>query len=108
MPRLTTYGLEVELVKKVSQPLATELAQLFGIPRELIALQVNQDLFIQDGQEQKGSPFLELCLFDRGQEKEDQAVQLITKHFKEQGCPELDVYLTKLERRRYYENGQHF
>lgn len=108
MPRLTTYGINSKIVKKVCCPLADDLAHLLGIPREYIAFRVNQDLFIQDGEEVQGDPFVEVCLFDRGQEKEDEIAKIVTKHFRAQGCEAIDVYLTRLERRRYFENGEHF
>jgi len=108
MPRITTYAIDIEVVKKASSPIADEIAALISIPREYVIFQVNQDSFIKDGKVATADPFIEVCLFDRGLDKEDLIAQIITREFKSAGCPAPDVYLTRLERRRYFENGEHF
>ena len=81
---------------------------LLGISKDLVTIQVNRDIFIHEGAERSGDAFIEICLFDRGQEKEDQIAKTVTNAFKNAGVPALDIYLTNLEKRRYFENGEHF
>lgn len=108
MPRLTTYALDVETVQKISGELIFEVSKIIGCPSEYVTLQANQDLFIRDGKAVKGDPFVEICLFERGEEKEDLVAKAITELFARHGIPAVDIYLTHLSRRRYYEDGEHF
>lgn len=108
MPRLTTYALDLSTVQKMSADLVQETAAVIGCPAEYVTLQANLDAFIRDGQLVKGDPFVEVCMFEREQDKEDQLAQLLTNIFKRHGIPAVDIYLTHLSRRRYYENGEHF
>lgn len=108
MPRLTTYALDVQLVQELSKSLIPEIASLLECPTDYVTLQANQDVFIRDGKAVKAYPFVEICLFEREQEKEDELAHLVTRIFKQQGVPAVDIYLTHLSRRRYYENGEHF
>ncbi len=108
MPRFTTYGLDIFSVQKFSSELIKESAALFACPSEYVTLQVNQDLFVSEGKVVKGDPFIEICLFEREQEKEDELALLVTKLLKCYDISSVDIYLTHLSRRRYYENGEHF
>lgn len=108
MPRLTTHAIPLEVVQRASGPMTDELVALLGIPREHFALEVRNDIFVQDGALVAGDPFVEVALFDRGPEAEDQTARLITRHLQEAGCPHVDVYLVRLERHRYYEDGEQF
>ena len=108
MPRLTTYALDLDIVQKISTDLIKETATLIGCPDEYVTLQVNQDVFLRAGQIVKGDPYIEVCMFEREQEKEDQLALLLTDLFKRYGIAGVDIYLTHLSRRRYYENGEHF
>lgn len=108
MPRITTHAIALETVKKASGPMTEELAALLGVPREHFAIEVRTDPFVREGAVVPGDPFVEVALFDRGAEVEAQAARLITRHFQAAGCPHLDVYLQRLERHRYYEDGVPF
>lgn len=108
MPRITTHALSLDTVRKVSGPLTAELAALLGVPQEHFAIEVRADPFVAGGVLVPGDPFIELALFDRGAEAEAQAARLITRHFQDAGCPHLDVYLVRLERHRYFEDGVPF
>jgi phenylpyruvate tautomerase PptA (4-oxalocrotonate tautomerase family) len=55
-----------------------------------------------------GDPFVEVALFDRGVEAEDAIAAVVTRHFKAALGSAPDVYLVRLERRRYFEDGAHF
>jgi len=108
MPRITTHAIPLELVQRVSGPLTDALVALLGIPREHFAFEVRRDAFVQDGNLVSGDPFVEVALFDRGPEAEDQVARLVTRHLEQAGCPHVDVYLVRLERHRYYEDGVPF
>lgn len=108
MPRITTHAIPLEIVQKASRVLTDELVALLGIPREHFSFEVRGDPFVQDGAVVPGDPFVEVALFDRGSEAEDLVARLITRHLQQAGCPHVDVYLVRLERPRYYENGEPF
>ena len=108
MPRITTHAIPLEIVMKVSGPLTDDLSALFGIPREHFSLEVRDGNFVRDGALVPGDPFVEMALFDRGPELEDQAARAVTRHLQAAGCPHLDLYLCRLERHRYYEDGEPF
>lgn len=108
MPRITTHAIPLEIAQRASGAIAEELATLLGVPREHISLEVRSDPFVRDGAVVPGDPFVEVALFDRGAEAEDRAARLITRHLQQAGCPHVDVYLTRLERHRYYEDGEPF
>lgn len=108
MPRITTHALPLDTVKALSRPLTEELAAMTGIPREHFTLEVRQDPFVFDGAEVSGDPFIEVAMFDRGPELEGRMARAITRHFQAAGCPHLDVCILRLERSRYYEDGEPF
>ena len=108
MPRITTYSINPSIVKKAAQAIAVEVSKLIAIPQEYVVIQVNQDIFLQGENQVEGEPFVEVSLFDRGQEKEDEVARIITRELNRAGCPAVDIYLTRLEKRRYFENGEHF
>lgn len=108
MPRITTHALPLPLVQAVSRALTDELVALTGVPREHFTLEVRQDPFVADGEPVPGDPFVEVSMFDRGPEVEAAVARAITRNFQACGCPHLDVYLHRLERQRYYEDGEPF
>lgn len=108
MPRITTHAIPLALVQAASRALTDELVALIGVPREHFTLEVRQDPFVADGELVSGDPFVEVALFDRGAEVETEIARTITRNFQAAGCPHLDVYLRRLERPRYYEDGEPF
>ena len=108
MPRITTHAVPLQVVKQASPSLVDELVALTGVPREHFTIQVREDPFVMDGEVVPGHSFVEVALFDRGQDTEDAVALAITRHLKAAGCPAPDVYMVRLERRRYFEDGTHF
>jgi len=108
MPRISTHAIPLEVVLKASGPLVEELAGFLGIPREHFSLEVRNDPSVRDGALVAGDPFVEVALFDRGAQVEDQVARAITRHLQGAGCLHLDLYLRRLERPRYYEDGLPF
>lgn len=108
MPRITTYGVSTDIIKKISRELISELAEITNTPRDHFNIRVNLDAFVFDGEEATPDAFVEVCLFNRSEAIEDSIAATITKHFHAGGIASVDVYLTQLNRRKYFENGSHF
>ncbi|WP_055666953.1 DUF1904 domain-containing protein [Desnuesiella massiliensis] len=108
MPALKFKGIEVEKLRFASKELIDELEQLLQCPRSYFTLEVIQSIFVRDGELVKGSPVVEVAWFDRGQETQDEAAKVITKHVNAMGYKEVDVIFMNLEKNKYYENGEHF
>lgn len=108
MPRITTHAIPLDVVRRVSASLVDELVALTGVPRAHFAIQVRADPFVVDGAIVAGDPFVEIALFDRGQAAEDAIAAAVTRHLAEALGAAPDVYLVRLERRRYFEDGKHF
>lgn len=109
MPRITTHAIPLDVVRRASTPLLDELVQLTGTARAHFTIEVRTDAFVFDGALVPGDPFVEVGLFDRGPEQEDAIARAVTRHFQQAlGGVAPDVYLVRLERRRYFEAGEHF
>ncbi len=108
MPRITTHAIPLDIVKRASKPMVDELVALLGVPREHFAIEVCEHPFVLDGDVAATHPFVEVALFDRGSKAEDGLARIITRHLREAGCASLDLYLLRMERHRYYENGEPF
>ncbi len=108
MPRITTSAIPIEVVRRASKPLVDELVALLNIPREHFAIEARQDASVRDGEVVPGDPFVEVSLFEREPGIEDRIARIVTRHLQAAGCPHLDLYLTRLERHRYYEDGEPF
>jgi Domain of unknown function (DUF1904) len=108
MPILKVNGVEAKKLCNVSKELIDELEILLQCPREYFSLEVLQSLCIKDGEFVEVSPRIEVAWFDRGQEIQDMAAKIITKHINAIEYPNVDIVFTCLERSRYYENGEHF
>jgi hypothetical protein len=85
-----------------------DLQDLLKCPREYFSITVDQAIYIFDGKQVDGPPMVEVSWFDRGQEVQDLAAKIITKHTKTIGCENLDVIFFPLKENNYYENGEHF
>lgn len=107
MPQLRFHAFTEDKVKALSLPLTQELATLTGVPREYFVLERLHSTYIHDGQVVLGHPFIEVYCFDRGTEMFDKMAKAITNHVRAVGFPEVDISFLLLERRRYYENGEH-
>ncbi|MFL0267114.1 DUF1904 family protein [Candidatus Clostridium radicumherbarum] len=108
MPALKFKAINTEKLRRISKELIDELEDLLQCPRSYFSLEIPQVLFIMDGEYVAGSPVVEVAWFDRGQEVQDKAAQIITKYVNTMGYKDVDVIFTKLKENRYYENGEHF
>lgn len=108
MPLLRLKSIEDKKACAISKVLIDELQELLQCPRDYFSIELIQSKFIADGEFIERSPMVEISWFDRGQEVQDTAAKIITKHINSIGYKNIDVIFHHLEKSRYYENGEHF
>lgn len=108
MPALRLKSIQAKKACTISKELIDELQDLIQCPREYFSIEVDQSVFIIDGEFVEGSPVVEVFWFDRGQEIQDMAAKIITKFVISIGYVSVDIIFHALEKSRYYENGEHF
>lgn len=108
MPIIKFNAIEKNSVRQISKDLVDELQQLLQCPRAYFSLEVIMSEYIKDGEIVSGPPVVEVAWFDRGQEVQDHAARIITKHTHCAGYQNVDVIFTALHENKYYENGEHF
>jgi hypothetical protein len=108
MPLLRIRAIEPKKVRVISKAMIDELERLLQCPRDYFVVEVIHSTFILDGEEVEGAPVVEVSWFDRGQELQDKAAEIITKYVRLVGYINCDVIFMPLEKEKYYENGKHF
>ena len=108
MPMLKIKGIGVANICKISKELIDELQELLQCPRDYFSLSVEQAVYIRDGEIVDGDPVVEVSWFDRGQEVQDKAAEIVTKCINSFGYTSVDVIFMVFDENRYYENGEHF
>lgn len=108
MPHIRFRGVEAEDIKKISKELIDNLESIIGCPRDYFVIEVVNSLFISEGREFKGYPFVEVAWFKRSQEIQDKAAEEITKAVGTFSSSTIDVAFTEYKEDSYYENGKHF
>lgn len=108
MPALKIKSIEDTKVCEISKALIDDLEELLQCPRDYFSIELVQSKFVADGEYVTGPPMVEVAWFDRGQEVQDTAAKIITKHINSIGYTSVDVIFHHLEESRYYENGEHF
>jgi hypothetical protein len=108
MPALRLRAIDLNKALTISKLMIDDLQELIQCPREYFTIEVVQSSFIMDEKVVDGLPMVEVLWFDRGQEVQDKAALIITKHINTLGYKNLDVVFQDLEKSRYYENGEHF
>jgi hypothetical protein len=108
MPRITTHAISLDTVRRASKAMVDELTDLLQVPREHFAIEVCEHPFVLDGEVVHSHPFVEVALFDRGAKAEEGVARIITRHLRDAGCGSVDLYLVRLERHRYFEDGEPF
>ncbi|MBC2722890.1 MAG: DUF1904 family protein, partial [Desulfosporosinus sp.] len=91
MPQIKIRGVETDTIRKLSNQLIDELAQLTLSPKDDFTLEVMNSTYILNGEVVPGYPFIEVAWFDRGQELQDLAAQIITRLINEAGYPSVDI-----------------
>jgi hypothetical protein len=107
MPRLRFHAVEHDKVKAASKGLAKDLAEILNIGPEHFFLECMSSNFIYDGEDVTSFPFIEVHCFDRGTEAFDRMAKVITQHMLAAGCQSVDVAFILMQRRHYYEDGEH-
>jgi hypothetical protein len=108
VPILTLRAIKEDEVVGISKQLIDELEDLLECPRDYFTLELRNSTFIKDGDICNGYPIVDVSWFDRGQEVQDKAADIITRYIKELGYETVDVSFHILKEKLYYENGSHF
>jgi len=106
MPHLVIRGVTVEEMKRISLPLARELADICGCGTDNFTFEVPQSTFVFNGEEIPSFPLIEVKWFERGQETRDRFAQSITKHIMSTGADEVEVVFIPFLEPAYYINGE--
>lgn len=108
MPALKLKAIDAKKALTISKELIDELQELIQCPRDYFSIEVTQSKFIMDGKFVGGPQTVDVLWFDRGQEVQDKAAKIITKHINSIGYKSVDVVFHTLDKMKYYENGEHF
>lgn len=108
MPHLTLTGVHKEIAISVSTEIIDRLQALLECPRNYFTIELLSNPYIFDGELVSPPCKVGVEWFDRGQENQDKAAEIITAILNAVGYEALDIYFTHLEKNQYYENGEHF
>ncbi|WP_024872866.1 DUF1904 family protein [Tolumonas lignilytica] len=110
MPHIRCRGMQRETVAAMSETLVEQLANLTSTPTAHFTVEYIPAEFIATRFGGQAYPFIELFWFDRGQEVQNAAAQLITTIVKQVSGHDVDVAVVvqPLARSGYYDNGQHY
>ncbi|HCX62259.1 DUF1904 family protein [Sedimentibacter sp.] len=108
MPALRLKAIDGKKALTISRQLIDELQELIQCPRDYFSIELVQSKFIMDGKFVGGPQMVDVLWFDRGQDVQDKAAKIITKHISTIGYKNVDVIFHSLEHSKYYENGEHF
>lgn len=108
MPALKLKAIDENKALSISKQLIDELQELIQCPREYFSIELVKSKFIMDGMFVEGPQMVDVFWFDRGQEVQDKAAKIITKHINSIGYKNVDIIFHSLDKDKYYENGEHF
>ena len=108
MPHIRCRGMQRDIVVAISETLVEQLAELTKTPAAHFTIEYIPAEFIATRFGGQAYPFIELFWFDRGQEMQDAAAQLITSIVKSKLEMDVAVVVQPLQRTNYYDNGQHY
>lgn len=108
MPHIRCRGMQRDLVVAISETLVEQLAELTKAPAAHFTIEYIPAEFIATRFGGQAYPFIELFWFDRGQEMQDAAAQLITSIVKSKLEMDVAVVVQPLQRTNYYDNGRHY
>nr|WP_321242466.1 DUF1904 family protein [uncultured Tolumonas sp.] len=108
MPHIRCRGMQRDTVVAISETLVEQLAELTKAPAAHFTIEYIPAEFIATRFGGQAYPFIELFWFDRGQEMQDAAAQLITSIVKSKLEMDVAVVVQPLQRTNYYDNGQHY
>ena len=108
MPHLKLTGIKKETAISISTGLINDLEALLACPRDYFTIELDENIYIFDGEITPAPCKITVEWFDRGQEIQDQAAAIITSALRKAGYDALDIYFTHFLESHYYENGKHF
>jgi len=108
MPHIRCRGMQRDIVVAISETLVEQLAELTKAPAAHFTIEYIPAEFIATRFGGQAYPFIELFWFDRGQEMQDAAAQLITSIVKSKLEMDVAVVVQPIQRTNYYDNGQHY
>nr|WP_321271186.1 DUF1904 family protein [uncultured Tolumonas sp.] len=108
MPHIRCRGMQRDTVVAISETLVEQLAELTKAPAAHFTIEYIPAEFIATRFGGQAYPFIELFWFDRGQEIQDAAAQLITSIVKSKLEMDVAVVVKPIQRTNYYDNGQHY
>ncbi len=108
MPHIRCRGMQRDTVVAISETLVEQLAELTKAPAAHFTIEYIPAEFIATRFGGQAYPFIELFWFDRGQEMQDAAAQLITSIVKSKLDMDVAVVVQPMQRTNYYDNGQHY
>ncbi|WP_320152385.1 DUF1904 family protein [uncultured Tolumonas sp.] len=108
MPHIRCRGMQRDIVVAISEILVEQLAELTKAPAAHFTIEYIPAEFIATRFGGQAYPFVELFWFDRGQEMQNAAAQLITSIVKSKLEMDVAVVVQPIQRTNYYDNGQHY
>jgi len=108
MPHIILTGIHKEIAISTSTEMINRLQVLLECPRNYFTIELQSNPYIFDGEIVSPPCKIGVEWFNRGQETQDAAAEIITSIMKTAGYDALDIYFTHLEKNQYYENGDHF
>lgn len=108
MPQIIIKGMGIDKVKTISTALVDELQGIIECPRDYFTIEVVDSTFIMDEKEIVISPLVQVKWFDRGQEVQDKAANVICRWITSSGYSHVEIFFTVLEKNKYYENMTHY
>lgn len=108
MPQLIFKGIKEDTVKKLSMDLPAKLAKITDTQEDWFTMEYLPVRFYVKGEASDSYPVVNVNWFDRGESLQDEVALEITKAVQSEGYEMVDVIFNLLEKRCYYENGEHF
>lgn len=106
MPHLLIRGVEVDQVRAVSVSMVAELAALCQCPEDHFLLECMQTAAVFRGQTVASYPFVEVAWFERGAEVRDRFAEIVDRHLRSSGLPEMEIAFRVYREDQYYANGE--
>jgi phenylpyruvate tautomerase PptA (4-oxalocrotonate tautomerase family) len=109
MPHLRFRGVQGQVVAKLSEVLPAPLAKTMSTTEDNFSFEkVNTD-FYEAGKPTNSYPFVEVSMFARSHEVQQQAANIITEQIKlASNAEDVIVVFCEYNRSSYFENGKHF
>ena len=109
MPHLRFRGVKAVVVQQLSESIHHELATLIGTPSENFTFELVQTQFFSQGVADGDYPFIEVLWFERGPEVKQAVASHLTDCVRKiNGASDVAVVFRPLDRKDYFENGNHF